>query len=175
MNSYFYSNFNYCSEVWMISHAKSINILQVLQKIELRFLYDDYHSLSEKILKKFGKVCMEVKRFRYFCIEIYKTINNIIPSIMKQIFQLRETNREVRNQYKLNQSIWLVILKKLQDIMGLNLGSLQFHVKTSKNLKKFKDIIKNWKHSTCSRRVSELNWIEGVILLVQDLLILYTT
>ena len=105
MNSYFYSNFNYCSVVWMISHAKSINILEVLQKIEFRFLYDDYHSLSEKILKKSGKVCTEVKRFRYFCIEIYKTINNIIPSIMKQIFQLRETNREVRNQYKLNQSI----------------------------------------------------------------------
>ena len=68
MNSYFYSNFNYCSAVWMISHAKSINILEVLQKIEIRFLYDDYHSLSEKILKKSRKVCVEVKRLRYFCI-----------------------------------------------------------------------------------------------------------
>ena len=67
-NSYFYSNFTYCSVVWMISHAKSINILRVLQKRELRFLYDDYHSLSEKILKKSRKVCVEVKRLRYFYI-----------------------------------------------------------------------------------------------------------
>ena len=143
MNSYFYSNFNYCSVVWMISHAKSINILKVLQKIELRFLYDDYHSLLEKILKKSGKFCMKVKRFRYFCIEIYKTINNIIPSIMKQIFQLRETNREVRNQYKLNQSIWLVILKKLQDIMGLKSGfPFRFMLRLVKILKNSKTLLK---------------------------------
>ena len=48
---------------------------------------------------------MELNRLRYLCIEIYKTINNINPSFMKQIFQLRETNRTVRNQYKLNLNV----------------------------------------------------------------------
>ena len=48
---------------------------------------------------------MELNRLRYLCIEIYKTINNINPSFMKQIFQLRETNWTVRNQYKLNLNV----------------------------------------------------------------------
>ena len=105
INSYFYSNFNYCPLVWMFSHAKSLKKVEALQKRALRFLYDDYNSPSEEILKKSGKFCMELNRLRYLCIEIYKTINNINPSFMKQIFQLRETNRTVRNQYKLNLNV----------------------------------------------------------------------
>ena len=89
----------------MFSHANSLKIVEALQKRALHFLYDDYSSPSEEILKKSGKVCMEVDRLRYLCIEIYKTINNINPSFMKQIFQLRETNGTVRNQYKLNLSV----------------------------------------------------------------------
>ena len=80
----------------MFSHAKSLKKVETLQKRALRFLYNDYSSPLEEILKKSGKVCMEVNRLRYLCIEIYKSINNINPSFMKQIFQLRETDRTVR-------------------------------------------------------------------------------
>ena len=31
-------------------------------------------------------------------LDIYEPINNINPSFMKQLFQLRETNRTVQNQ-----------------------------------------------------------------------------
>ena len=48
---------------------------------------------------------MEINRLRFLCIEIYKSIDNINPSFMKQIFQVRETNRTVRNQYELNLSV----------------------------------------------------------------------
>ena len=85
----------------MFSHAKSLKKVEALQKRALRFLYSDYNSPSEEVLKKSGKVCMEVNRLRYLCIDIYKT-TNINPSYMKQLFQLRETNRKARNQYKLN-------------------------------------------------------------------------
>ena len=44
INSYFYSNFNYCPLVWMFSHAKSLKKVEALQKRALRFLYDDYNS-----------------------------------------------------------------------------------------------------------------------------------
>ena len=89
----------------MFSHVKSLKKVEALQKRALRFLYDDYNSPSEEILKKSGKFCMELNRLRYLCIEIYKTINNINPSFMKQIFQLSETNRTVRNHYKLNLNV----------------------------------------------------------------------
>ena len=70
INSYFYSNFNYCPLVWMFSHAKSLKKAEALQKRALRFLYNDCNSPLEEILKKSGKVCMEVNRLRYLCIEI---------------------------------------------------------------------------------------------------------
>ena len=48
---------------------------------------------------------MNVKRLLFLCVEIYKTINNLNPSFMKQIFELRETNRNVREKYRLNLNI----------------------------------------------------------------------
>ena len=89
----------------MFSYAKSLNKVETLQERALRFPYNDYNSPLEEILKKSRKVCMEVNRLRHLCREIYKTINNINPSFMKQIFQLRKTKRTVRNQCKLKLSV----------------------------------------------------------------------
>ena len=77
---------------------------------------------------------------------------------MKQIFQLRETNRTFRNQYKLNLNVPKVNQVSYGEKSLRNYGpkiwnSLPFHVKTSKNLKTFKDIINNWNGSTCNCRV----------------------
>ena len=90
---------------------------------------------------------MEVNRLRHLCIEIYKTINDINPSFMKQIFSLRQTNRTVRNQYKLNISALKVNQvsygeKSLRYHGPKVWNSLPFHVKTSKNLKTFKYVVK---------------------------------
>ena len=59
---------------------------------------------------------------------------------MKQIFQLRETNRTVRNQYKLNLNVPKVNQvscgeKSLRYCGPKISNSLPFHVKTSQNRK----------------------------------------
>ena len=158
INSYFYSNFNYCPLVWMLSHAKSLKKVDTLQKRALHFLYDDYNFPSEEIIKKSGKFCMELNRLRYLCLEIYKTINNINPSFMKRNFQLRETNRTVRNQCKLNLKVPKVNQvsygeKSLRYYGPKIWNYFPFHVKPSENLQTFKDIIKNWNGSACNCRV----------------------
>ena len=142
----------------MFSHAKSLKKVEALQKKAIRFLYDDCDSLLEEILNKSGKVCMEVNRLRYVCIEIYKSINSINHNFMKQISQLRETNRTVRNQCKLNLSVPKVNQvsygeKSLRFYGPKIWDSLPFYVKTSENLKTFEDIIKNWNGSACNCRV----------------------
>ena len=83
----------------MFSSAKSLNKVESLQKRALRFLYDNYDSSYESILKISGKSTMNVNRLRSLCIEIFKTLNNINPAFMNEIFELRKTNRAVRNQY----------------------------------------------------------------------------
>ena len=144
----------------MFSHAKSLKKVQALQKRALRFLYDDCNTPSEETLKKSRKFCMELNRLRYLCIGIYKTINNNNPSFMTQIFQFRETNRTIPNQYKLNLDVPKVNQvssgeKNLRYYRPKIWNSLPFHVKTRENLKTFKDIIKTWNGSTCNCRVCQ--------------------
>ena len=93
INSYFYSNFNYCPLVWMFSSAKSLNNVESLQKGALYFLCEDFVSSYEELLRKAGKETMKVNRLRSLCIEIYKSINNIEPMYMNEIVKLRNINQ----------------------------------------------------------------------------------
>ena len=52
INSFIYSNFNYCPFVWHFSSRKSINKIENIQKRALRFLLNDYSSDYETLLKK---------------------------------------------------------------------------------------------------------------------------
>ena len=148
INSYFYSNFNYCPLVWMFSSAKSLNKVESLQKRALRFLYDNYDSSYESILKISGKSTVNVNRLRSLCIEIFKTLNNINPAFMNEIFELRKTNRAVRNQYKLNLEVPIINqvtfgAKSIRYLGPKIWNSLPFHIKSSESLTTFKRIIKN--------------------------------
>ena len=100
----------------MFSSAKSLNKVESLQKRVLRFLYEDYVSSYEELLQKAGKETMKVNRLRSLCIEIYKSINNINPTYMNEIFKLRKTSRAVRSNYKL--LIKLVLVIRVLDTTG---------------------------------------------------------
>ena len=82
------TNFNYCPLVWMFSSASSLKKVENLQKRALRFLYNDYEILYEKLLLKSDRPTMNVNRLRKLCIEIYKTINNLSPEFMRDLFSL---------------------------------------------------------------------------------------
>ena len=79
VNSFIYSNFDYCPLVWMFSHKKSLNKIESLHKRALRFLLNDYENSYEELLEKSGKCNMNLRRIRFLCIEIYKTINSLNP------------------------------------------------------------------------------------------------
>ena len=149
VNSYFYSNFNYCPLVWMFSSAKSLNKIESLQKRALRYLYSDYESPYDTILAKSCKATMKQRRSRSPFVEIYKSINSINPSFMNEIFRLRVTNRMDRSQYRLNLDIPKVNQvsygNKSMTSFGAKIwNSLSPHIKSRENLETFKRVIKNW-------------------------------
>ena len=84
-----------------------LHLLRKLKTLEraLRFLYNNCQLTYEVLSDKKNSSTMNVKRLRFLCVEIHKTINNLNPSFMKQIFELRETNRNVREKYQLNLNI----------------------------------------------------------------------
>ena len=104
--SYFMSIFNYFPLVWMSSHAAFLKKNENLQKRVLRFLYINYQLTYEEEPLDMGNSSTKiVKRLRFLWVEIYRAINNLSPSFLKQIFELRETNKNVRQKYRLNFNV----------------------------------------------------------------------
>ena len=85
----------------MLINAKSIHKIGTIQKRAMRFMLNDYESSYENLLKKSENPNMNLRRTRSLCIEIYKTINNLNPEFMKNLFKVRKRNRAQREQYML--------------------------------------------------------------------------
>ena len=118
-----------------------------MQKQALRFLHNDYSSSYEELFKKSGQSTVNVSNYDSLCIEIFKSLNDINPSLIKDIFKLRMTNRPTREKYKMN----LEITKSLRYLGPKVWISLPYQIKSSENLTIFKTPIKNWNGtvSTC--------------------------
>ena len=137
--SFILSNFNYCHLVWFISSDKCLNKVENLQKRALQFLFNDYSSSYEELIKNSETSTVNVSNYCSLCIEIFKTLNDINPSFIKYTFKLRMTNSWTQEKYKLN----LEIPKSNQARFGTKsleyLGpkvwnSLPCHIKSSENL-----------------------------------------
>ena len=83
----------------------SVKKVENLQKMALRFPYNDYEISFEDLLLKSGRSTMIANRLRILCIEIYKTINNLKLEFMRDLLCLRETSRLIREKYLSNLSI----------------------------------------------------------------------
>ena len=149
----FLFSFSLCSYLlFALFSAKSLNKVESLQKKAVRFLYEDYVSSYEELLPKTGKETMKVNRLRSLCIEIYKSINNINPTYMNELFKLRKTSRVVRSKLNLDRPAINQVSfgdKNLRYYGSKIWNSLPFHIKSSENLEAFKNIIKNWNDVSC--------------------------
>ena len=144
----------------MFSSTKSLNKVESLQKRALGFLYEDYVLSNEELLQRAEKEAMKVNRLRSLCIEIYKLINNIIPTYMNEIFKLRKISRVVHSNYKLNLDVPTINQvsfggKSLRYYKPKIWNLLSFHVKSSKNLEAFINTITNWNGVSCKCKVCQ--------------------
>ena len=133
------SNFDYCPLVWFISSAKSLKKVENLQKRALRFLQNEYHSSYETLLHKSWKTTVNVWNLRTLCKEIFKSLNKLNPVFLKEIFYFKESNRRVREKYKLNLRIPKIKqvrfgTKSLRGLGPKISNTLPYHIKTSENI-----------------------------------------
>ena len=148
------TSFRYCSLNWMFSTAKSLQKVESFQKRALRFILDEYEISYEKLLEKFSSCTTEVQRLRQLCIEIYKTLNNLNPVFMKEIFKKREFSVLPRENNKFN----LEVVRSNQERFGTKSlrcigpkvwNSLPSHIKQADSLVLFKKLIKQWNGISC--------------------------
>ena len=111
-------------------------------------MYNNYQISYEELLDKANGSTMNVKRLRFLCVEIYKTINDLNHGFIKQIFELRETNRNVLGKYRLKLNIPNYNQapfgkKKSLRMFGPKICSnlIPYHIKSSKNLESFKTVV----------------------------------
>ena len=102
-----------------------------------------------------GFSSMNMNRLRTLCIEVFKTLNNLNPSFVKEIFSLRQTNRPVWEKYKLNLDIpsynQVTFGRKTLRFFGPKTwNSLPYHIKSAENLASLKRMIKFGNGETCS-------------------------
>ena len=90
INSFILSNFNYRPLVWHFSSCESIRKIEKIQKHYLRIILNDYENDYETLLPNSNKPTIEIRRLRTLADEIFKTVNEINPPYMKNIFTPKE-------------------------------------------------------------------------------------
>ena len=93
INSFIYSNFNYCPLVWHFSTNKSIEKTENIHKRCLRLTLNYYKSDHKALLGKSVKESVKVRRIKRLVIEIFKTVNELNPNFMKTIFTSKTNSR----------------------------------------------------------------------------------
>ena len=97
LNNFIYSNYNYCPLVRHFCSKKSINKIERIQYRALQFLHNDYNSDYNTLLKKSYKCSMELRRLRMMALEISKSLNDLNPSFIKELFNKRNNVRRRKN------------------------------------------------------------------------------
>ena len=151
--SFVHSNFNYCPLAWMLCNPKSMRKIELIQKRALRILLDDYVSPYKTLLEMSNGTTMSLKRHKKLATEIFKTLNNLNPKYMQEIFvrnsqNVRDPNKLIRpkvNGYtyginslkNLGPAIWNLIPENVRNVTTLS---------------QFKSLIKTWDGAKCKCR-----------------------
>ena len=160
VQSFVFSNFNYCPLVWYFSSSKSLQKIERVQERALRFLYNDHKRSYDDLLIRSKKCTMQVARQRTLCIEIFKTIKNLNPPFMQSIFFSRTSKNPSRNpnnfsHFRPNQVTFGS--KSLKAIGPQIWNCFPNELKSADNLNSFKHMIKQWDGPSCKCYVCKFN------------------
>ena len=125
MQSFVFSNFNYCPLIWHFSSSKSLRKNRVNSKKGfVRFLLDDDKSSYTELLSKSEKSSMDVNRLKTLCTEIFKTLNGLNPAYLQDVFQKSFLSKSEKSSMDVNRlkTLCTEIFKTLN---GLNPAYLQ--------------------------------------------------
>ena len=131
-----------------------MNKIEGVQRRALQLFYNDFESNYSKLLDKAKKSTMTIVRLRCLCLEIYKTINRLNPSLMTEIFKLSDSKKPARKQNVLNLNVTRPSQvryggRSLRVLGPKILNNLPTHVKSAPNLLSFKRLIKSWDGVSC--------------------------
>ena len=150
IESFVLANFNYCPLVWHFCSSESMKKLERIQERALRLLLNDYESDYEALLLKSNKSTLQIRRIKLLAIEIFKTINDLNPPYMKEIFKLNtRKNSGSKKLVAQSQKSMKYGSYSLRSLGPRIWNKLPTSIRDSNTLSTFKELIKSWAGPTC--------------------------
>ena len=149
ITSFIFSNFNYCPLVWNFTSSKSRNKIEQMQTRALKFLNLNF---EDNVTFAPGNSNMEVKRLRVLAIEIFKTLNDLNPAYMKNIFHRSVNRTSERFKFNIQSQTFNQVKfgKNSLRVLGPILwNSLPNNVKSLQSISHFKKFINKWGNYGC--------------------------
>ena len=75
------------------------NIINRLQKRAFRFVYDDYSSSFDVLLKQDKSFTIHHYNIQTLCIELYKVYNNLSQTVFSELFTKKENSYNSRSLF----------------------------------------------------------------------------
>ena len=150
INSFVYSNFIYCPLTWHFCSKLSQNKIEKIQYRSLKMLTNDYNSDYKDLLEITKTSTMEIKRLRTLALEVFKTVNNLNPDFMKDIFYLSPYQTHKKYDIFVHSRNTASFGDKSLRALGPHVwNSLPENIKSTDTISVFKNFIKNWYGPKC--------------------------
>ena len=165
INSFVFSNFNYCPLVWNFASSTLINKLETTQERALRMIDNDQLSSYTSILETQKKTTVKVRLLQLLATEIYKTLSNNNPSYIKEIFEMKCNRSSERLRYNIKSQTFKTTKfgrNSLRILGPILWNSLPNHLKAIKSLPIFKSEIKKWGKTNCPHFKKFNNYLSAI-------------
>ena len=159
MKAFIESQFSYCPLIWMFHSRELNNRINRLHERALRLVYKDSILTFEELLQKDNSFTIHHRNLQKLATEMYKTINNLSPILMKSIFPDNTNPYDLRNKNPFKTSNVHTVFNGTETISyrGPKTWALVPHeIKESQSLLEFKMKIKNWKPVGCMCRICKV-------------------
>ena len=90
-HTFILSNFNFCPLAWHFCTEKNSKKIEKVQERALRFVYEDYNSSYDNLLKKAKVPSLQIRRMRTMALETFKIMNKLSPSCLHSLVHLRNS------------------------------------------------------------------------------------
>ena len=146
------SNFNYCPGVWHACGRLNTLKIEKIQHRALKFIFSDYNSDYETLLKRANLPTLEVSRLRTLALEVFKIYCNLAPSFLRKGFELKQHSYNLRSGPNFHREHCKTVRYGLHSFRNSGAtiwNSLPAGTKSSSDLKTFKNLIQKWSGPTC--------------------------
>ncbi len=150
--SFILSNFNYCPIIWHSCTVKSANRLERLQGRALRFVYRDYTSSYEDLLRRADLGTLHSRRLKAIALEVYKIINGIGAGYNRDLFIKNVNNLQLRSKGNLVVPKVKSVKNGLRSLKYLGVyiwNQLPIDMKKNLNFNDFKTLLAKWTPDKC--------------------------